>query len=177
MKRLSVAVRAIAYVDRDKALEVVGAGSDLERARRPAVDLGVDSGVRFLGEVPWEEVIPHYDAAEAFLFTSLRDSSGVQLLEAGARGLPFVSPEHHGARDWLPPEAGALVPTGPASTCARSPGAAASKLLGDESRWRAASTNASSWPSQCTLAAHAVQMDHIHRTTVGGHRRSHHDAP
>jgi glycosyltransferase involved in cell wall biosynthesis len=60
-------------------------------------DLGKD--VQLLGRVPWSDIRALYDTASVFLFTSLRDSSGSQFLEALGRGLPAVALDHHGIGD------------------------------------------------------------------------------
>jgi len=53
-----------------------------------------------------------YLKSHVFLFTSLRDSIGAQVLEAMAFGLPVVTLDHHGARDLVPDAAGIKVHVG-----------------------------------------------------------------
>jgi glycosyltransferase involved in cell wall biosynthesis len=76
--------------------------------------------VTWRGSLPWAEVSEAYREADAFLFTSLRDSSGVQLLEAMAWGLPLVLLDHHGGALLVPDAAGLKVPvTTPEETVTR----------------------------------------------------------
>ena len=56
--------------------------------------LRLDEDVQLLGHVPWDEIRGLYDSASVLLFTSLRDSSGAQFLEALGRGLPAVALDH-----------------------------------------------------------------------------------
>jgi glycosyltransferase involved in cell wall biosynthesis len=51
-----------------------------------------------------------YLTHDAFLFTSLRDSFAAQFLEAMATGLPIITLNHQGARDFIPMAAGLKVP-------------------------------------------------------------------
>jgi glycosyltransferase involved in cell wall biosynthesis len=67
---------------------------------RAAVDrLGLAADVELLGQVPVAQIKPLFDAASVFLFTSLRDSFGGQVLEALGRGLPAVALDHQGVGD------------------------------------------------------------------------------
>jgi glycosyltransferase involved in cell wall biosynthesis len=50
-----------------------------------------------------------YEEHEVFLFTSLRDSFGSQLLEAMSQGLAIVTLDHQGAHDFVPDGAGIRV--------------------------------------------------------------------
>jgi glycosyltransferase involved in cell wall biosynthesis len=70
-----------------------------ELRRRMSARLVIARDVELLGRVPWQEMRSLYDSADVFLFTSLRDSSGSQFLEALGRGLPAVALNHHGVGD------------------------------------------------------------------------------
>ena len=59
-------------------------------ARIEALDLV--GSVHRLGQVPLPTVIEYYDTSSVLLFSSLRESFGVQVLESMARGLPVVGP-------------------------------------------------------------------------------------
>src|SRR5438132_327360 len=63
------------------------------------------------------EIARLYKSADAFLFTSLRDSFGTQVLEAMGHGLPILTLDHQGVGTFVPPEAGIKVPvTSPEQT-------------------------------------------------------------
>jgi glycosyltransferase involved in cell wall biosynthesis len=88
-------------------LTIVGDGS-LGKELKNIIDR--DSKLRqkvdWWGKVPWHDVRNAYLDNDVFLFTSLRDSFGSQLLEAMGFGLPIICLNHHGARDFIPDDAG-----------------------------------------------------------------------
>ena len=68
--------------------------------RRLADKLGVGARVEWVGwTFSLRDQLPHYDWADVFAFTSLRDTSGTGLLEALAAGAPIVGLDHQGAAD------------------------------------------------------------------------------
>lgn len=71
--------------------------------------LHLDDRVTWLGRLPFDQVQEAYAAHDAFIFCSLRDSLGSQLIEAMAYGLPLITLDHHGAKAFIPPEAGIKV--------------------------------------------------------------------
>jgi glycosyltransferase involved in cell wall biosynthesis len=73
-------------------------------------EFGVENHVVYRGRVSWIEVKKEYLESDVFLFTSLRDSFGGQLLEAMAHALPIISLNHQGARDFVPERAGIKAP-------------------------------------------------------------------
>ncbi|TFE49845.1 glycosyltransferase [Streptomyces sp. ICN441] len=82
-------------------LEVLGDGPLRNELERLAGRLGVSGSVCFRGLLPWPQTLGAYDEADVLLFTSLRDSFGVQNLEAWARGVPVVHLDHQGVRGLL----------------------------------------------------------------------------
>ncbi len=66
---------------------------------------GIEDKVNWVGRIPWEEVKEAYLNHDVFMFCSLRESFGSQLLEAMAYGLPIITLNHQGARDFVPDEA------------------------------------------------------------------------
>ena len=57
---------------------------------------GLEKTVYWEGEVPFDEVRNYYAQNHVFLFTSLRDSCPMQLVEAMAFGMPVVTLDLHG---------------------------------------------------------------------------------
>jgi glycosyltransferase involved in cell wall biosynthesis len=51
-----------------------------------------------------------YRSADVFIFTSLRDSFGAQVLEAMGAGLPVVTLDHQGVGTFVPEKAAFKVP-------------------------------------------------------------------
>lgn len=71
-------------------LVFVGDGPCAGTLRAQAEDLVRAGSVRFTGNVPWVEGQRELANAHAHLFTSIRDSSSAQTLEAAAMGVPTV---------------------------------------------------------------------------------------
>jgi len=67
--------------------------------------------VTCVGHVHWQELKQHYSNSNVFLFPSLQESFGGQLLEAMAYGLPIVTLNQFGARDFVPDSAGIKIKT------------------------------------------------------------------
>ncbi len=62
------------------------------------------------GLVPHAEMSRAYAAADALVFTSLRDTSGNVVLEALGQGLPVICLDHQGVADIVTPACGIKVP-------------------------------------------------------------------
>ena len=119
-KALSLGIEALARVKHlPIKLLIVGEGPMRHPWRRLAARLGIEDRLEFVGEVPWVEMREQYRRSDAFLFTSLRDSSGNVVFEAMASSLPILTVDHQGIGAFLPPEAGIKVPvTTPEETVA-----------------------------------------------------------
>jgi glycosyltransferase involved in cell wall biosynthesis len=80
---------------------------------------GLEGRVTWTGTLPWLEVREMYLTHDVFMFASLRDSFAMQLLEAMGAGLPIITLDHQGARDFIPAAAALKAPvTTPAETVA-----------------------------------------------------------
>lgn len=80
----------------------------------------MEDRVTWHGQVPWKTVLDAYQEADVFLFNSLRDTFGVQLIEAMTAGIPLVCLDLHGAATFVPEEAAIKVPvTNPEETAQR----------------------------------------------------------
>ena len=117
-KALPLALEALARnQDLNAKLLIVGDGEMRTQWEQYAARLHLGNKVAFLGHVPWNEIARLYKSADAFLFTSLRDSFGTQVLEAMGHGLPILTLDHQGVGTFVPPEAGIKVPvTSPEQT-------------------------------------------------------------
>ena len=100
-KAPTLAVRAFAELRAmmPARLVMAGYGPLFRQVRELADQLGIADSVDLPGRVEWSDLAGMYDEASAFLFCSLRDSSGSQFLEAMGRGLPAVALGHHGIGD------------------------------------------------------------------------------
>ena len=95
------AFRRVATEEPRARLTLVGDGPTRVDVEASAEDL-VDSGaVRFTGRLPWDEAQELLASARVHLFTSVRDSSSAQTLEAAALGVPTVALDAYGSRSFL----------------------------------------------------------------------------
>jgi len=129
-QRSEVAVGAVARLSKEKGLHylleafavvagrhpqarlvLVGEGPERQRLERLAARLGLGERVRFLGEVPHEQVPEVLQQLDIFAMPSTYEGFGVAALEAEAMELPVVASHVHGIPDVvLDGETGLLVP-------------------------------------------------------------------
>ena len=113
-KGLLLALDALSRIEPDVKWSCVIAGDGPQSGKVQAWirKFGVSDRTRWIGEVSWQDIGRVYAQADVLLFTSLRDSSGAQLYEAAAHGLPIVALDHHGVTDLMPDVVAAKVPVG-----------------------------------------------------------------
>ncbi len=110
-KGLPLALEAMAKIDNPEVcLTVAGDGPSKPDWQAMAERLGLGRRVRFLGKVPRAELLEMFRASDAFLFTSLRDSTGSIVLEALAKGLPIITLGHQGIGCLVTNKTGIKVP-------------------------------------------------------------------
>lgn len=120
-KALPMALDALKQCRADVALTIVGNGLDVPVVEKMISDRGLVTRVQWSGRrLTMEEVRAAYIEHDALLFTSVRETSGVQLLEAMALGLPIICLDLHGAHDLVPEDAGFKVPIGAPAEVIRS---------------------------------------------------------
>ncbi len=103
----------------DLPVRLLVAGKGAKRGEWEALSrrLGLGNRVNFLGQVDYNQMPELYRSADVFIFTSLRDAFGSQVLEAMASGLPIIALDHQGVRAFVPDIAGVKVPiAGPRET-------------------------------------------------------------
>lgn len=123
-------------------LTLVGDGPTRSDAEAHVRKLGLEHRVHFRGQLPWPNVAEYYANSRVFLFPSLRDSFGSQVLEAAASGLPTVALNHHGIGDFFPDEAGAKIRLGAPASVIQESADATVRLLLEDSQWLASSNGA-----------------------------------
>ncbi|MGI4886572.1 MAG: glycosyltransferase family 4 protein [Janthinobacterium lividum] len=120
-KALPLVLEALARVDKRVPFHLTIVGDGVLGPQLPALlaQHGLADRVTWRGTLPWAEVREVFLAHDAFLFASLRDSFAAQLLEAMGAGLPLITLDHQGARDFIPAAAAIKAPvTTPAETVA-----------------------------------------------------------
>lgn len=108
-----IAIRAFAQAFRNAAdppvLEMVGSGVLEARWKRLAASLHVEAMIRFLGRATQAELWKRVSDSLAFVFTSVRDTSGNVALEALAVGTPVICFRHQGVAEIVNESCGILV--------------------------------------------------------------------
>ena len=72
---------------------------------------GLSDRIRFLGELPWEEVVQRYQALDLFAAPARWEGFGLTPLEAMACGVPVVATRVGAFESLIPPQAGTLIET------------------------------------------------------------------
>lgn len=111
-KALPIAIEVIKKMKSPAKLLIVGDGPLREKLKILINDPVLYEKIEWWGQVSWDRVKEAYLLSDVFLFTSLRESFGSQLVEAMAFGLPIITLNLHGARDWVPKNAGIKVEVG-----------------------------------------------------------------
>jgi glycosyltransferase involved in cell wall biosynthesis len=167
-KAPTLALQAFAQLRRaiPARLIVAGDGPLLGQVKTTVDRLGLTKDVQLLGRVPWDEIKGLYDSASVFLFTSLRDSSGSQFLEALGRGLPAVALDHHGIGDLDvgPAALKVALPNSPRDLPGRLASALQAILCDHE--WELRSTAGVNWAAGHVWPAKAAVATQIYREIV-----------
>jgi glycosyltransferase involved in cell wall biosynthesis len=91
VKRVDLAIKAMARVDRPIRLKVVGVGTQLEAFERAAAAEGVDSRVDFLGTVDDAALIDLYAGALGVIYAPFDEDYGYVTLEAFLSRKPVIT--------------------------------------------------------------------------------------
>jgi glycosyltransferase involved in cell wall biosynthesis len=100
-KNLEVAIDAMATLDADGRLAIVGEGPHRAALAARIAARGLAGRVRLAGAIAPEAMPRVYAAADALVFTSSTDTQGLVLAEAQAARLPVVAVESPVAREVL----------------------------------------------------------------------------
>jgi glycosyltransferase involved in cell wall biosynthesis len=101
-KAAILAVEALAMALRDNPLiklDFVGDGEEVSRVKQRASALGINPAIAWHGHLAHDETLRKIASADAFIFTSARDTAGNAVLEAMAAGLPSIVVCHQGAAE------------------------------------------------------------------------------
>ncbi|MCA9238788.1 MAG: glycosyltransferase family 4 protein [Planctomycetales bacterium] len=111
-KGLPLLLRAAAKLPADVPFElrVLGEGACESSYKKLAEKLGIADRTQWVGWGDYPTTLPHYEWADLFVFTSLRDTSGAGLLEALAAGAPIIGLDHQGAADIMSPSCAVPIP-------------------------------------------------------------------
>jgi len=113
LKGMEFGLRALAALHaRGQAatLTLIGNGPEARHWQHLAEALGVSASVNWIAWMKHDELLAAYAAYDAFVFPSLRDSSGNVVLEAMAGGLPVVCLDLGGPAQMVDASCGRVVP-------------------------------------------------------------------
>jgi glycosyltransferase involved in cell wall biosynthesis len=101
---LTLLIDAVSNLSKDLeiSLTLVGDGPMRGIVEQKVKKYQLNDVVHLTGMVPYADVKAYYRSHDVFVFCSLRESFGFQLLEASAFGLPIITFNHFGAKDFLP---------------------------------------------------------------------------
>ncbi len=87
-------------------LTLVGDGPSMKEIIKFLIKNKLEKVVNCVGRVPFSKVVEYYKKHDIFIFPSLRESFGVQLLEAMSYGLPIITMDHQGSKVFVPDNVG-----------------------------------------------------------------------
>jgi glycosyltransferase involved in cell wall biosynthesis len=111
-KGFALGLRAFASADLPPAAEywLVGSGPEQESLHRLAVELGIVDRVKFLAQMPRDELLQTLGSCLALVHPSLHESGGFVCLEAMAAGRPVICLDLGGPAVQVTPATGFKIP-------------------------------------------------------------------
>lgn len=101
-KGLALALKAIKECKFPLSFTIAGDGPLRGELEAMAEELDLHCEIKWLGKVPWADMKKLYAENDVFLFTSIRDSFGGQVLEAMACGMPVIALNQGGVKTMVP---------------------------------------------------------------------------
>ena len=170
IKAANLAVEAFASVVTKvpaAKLKFVGYGPTQPAVEQLARDLGIEESVIFTGMLSYAEVQTAYENAAAMLFSSLRDSSGAQVLESAAKGCPVIALNQSGIGYWYPDNAGIKVAPTPAAYLPQSLADAMIRMLTmQDEEWATMSEAALLWAREHTWDVRGEELISIYKSLL-----------
>jgi glycosyltransferase involved in cell wall biosynthesis len=168
-KGLPLALRAVAALPADSPvrLRIVGYGPLEEQLAGWIEDLELGDRVDLVGRVPYTEMRGEYRAADALLFTSIRESGGIQMLEALAQGCPVIALDHQGPRVLISDDVGVRTPVGDGSSTIAGLAAGVQQLVEHPEQRRRMSHNGIALAREHTWAGKARTVTSLYGEVLG----------
>ncbi len=167
-KGMAFALDVLRYVTCTYHLTIVGDAEGPTGSLSARIhSCGLGDKVANLGRLAWQQTRDYYLRSHCLLFTSLRESMGTQILEAAACGLPVMSLDLFGAREFITDQTGIRVPATTPEATARAFAAAIDcfAALSAEEKQR---VSAASVARAATLEWHnrVRDMEHIYAEAI-----------
>lgn len=162
VKDQATLLRAIARLDTDVTLSIVGVGPERNTLERLAAELGITDRVNFVGAAHHLNLPHHYQAAAINILSSRHEGLGMVTLEAAACAVPTISTNIGLLPDV--PEMGICVPVGDDAALAE----AIRALLADENRRAALAQSAyTTVRERFTIQHTAAQLKTLYAELAG----------
>lgn len=150
----------------DWKMRVCGDRSERTAQRNLAKKLGINQRIEWQGWMTRDEYYDTYDWADAFAFTSLRDTSGNVMFEALSYGVPIIALNHQGAAEIVDDTCGIHIAVeNPRQVC-RDLTAAIVRLTSDGPLYERLSGGALERAAQFTWTNHSEQMRGIYERVL-----------
>lgn len=94
-------IRSLVHLDNNVKFIILGIGPDEEMLRALAVEQGVASRVKFLGQISHKDMPKYLKVSDIFIRPSRSEGLGNSFLEAMATGLPVIATPVGGIPDFL----------------------------------------------------------------------------
>ncbi|MEL6615697.1 MAG: glycosyltransferase, partial [Bacteroidota bacterium] len=130
-----------------------------------------DPSIDWTGWRPREEVLDLYADADAFAFTSIRDTSGNVVLEALASGLPVLYLDHQGAHDMGDATCGIPIPVETPEQAIRDLASGVEQLAADPVLYDALSAGAIERARAQAWDANGAEMQRVYATAMERYAR------
>jgi glycosyltransferase involved in cell wall biosynthesis len=162
-KGVETAIRALTQID-DAILLIAGDGEDRPRLSALAYELGLVNRVRFLGNVPRQQLPTFYASVDLLVATShASETFGIGPVEAQACGLPVVATRFGGFPEVVADgQTGLLVPPRDPEALAN----AVNSLLSDPVRRAALAAAAPVWAAQFAWPAIVDRIEAVYRAVL-----------
>lgn len=148
---------------------LIGDGRDRRRLEQLASALGVAERVRFLGNVPRQEVLSHLRECDVMLHPSLHDSGGWAAVEAMGAGLPVICLDLGGPATQVTAESGFKIAARDPDQASRDIAAAMIELARDkELRCRLSNGARERVRQEFCWSSRAKRLDIIYQQVLAG---------
>jgi len=82
-------------------LLIIGDGPEKKDLKQKAINLGIEKSVKFLGFIDNAEKFQYLNASDIYISTAIHEGFGIVFLEAMESGLPVISFDRGGQKDFL----------------------------------------------------------------------------
>ena len=173
-KAVLLALEALARVDPAVRFRctIIGDGKQGRYLQQWIDSLGLADRVDWQGHVSWNEAMESYRRHDVFLFTTLRETEGLQLLEAMAGGAAVVTLDHHGPRMAVPDTVGIKVPVTTPHQTATALARALERLAREPATVEAMSLAGMKWAAENTWDKKAARALKLYPHVMGKARKA-----